>query len=420
MLLGHARGKVGDIVFSRANGQQIARARAAVVKNPRTEKQMIQRIILNTVAQAYSKMSAITDHSFEGVQQGQKSMSMFLRKNMDLLRQRIAQEIASGGDLYNVFAFSPLQSNAYASNSFIVSKGSLPEVATSFKSSTLAVIDLSANTYAAVLDQYGLERGDQLTFIVTDGATADSQSFHYARVILDPVAADGSELSLDTALVSNGEIANPNPRNEGEFNDVAFGDGALTFNFSQRPMSGAAVIVSRQKSNGEWLRSNATLEVNDIAIAGFQLSMGECLDLFEAGGIDSLSDLYLNNAGKGKVASHVDSVSVDIDGGGSANIIGFGRGSYGGVSVVTALASDGKAYAIISNDRESMTYNKCLTQTSGVLRDVWKELPSDASHDADTVNGVINTGSMYAAPVSDFWNWAVSHGINWAVIIDAV
>ena len=66
MLLGHARGKVGSLVFSRANGKQIVRSRAEVVKNPRTEQQMVQRIMLNTIAQAYSQMKAITDHSFQG------------------------------------------------------------------------------------------------------------------------------------------------------------------------------------------------------------------------------------------------------------------------------------------------------------------------------------------------------------------
>ena len=87
MLLGHARGKVGSLVFSRANGKQIVRAKADVVANPQTEAQVIQRIMLNTVAQAYSKMASICDHSFQGVQKGAKSMSYFMKVNLNKLRQ---------------------------------------------------------------------------------------------------------------------------------------------------------------------------------------------------------------------------------------------------------------------------------------------------------------------------------------------
>ena len=78
------------------------RSRAEVVKNPQTEKQMVQRIILNTIAQAYSRMSPITDHSFEGIQTGQASMSFFMHRNMDSLRQKVANEIQAGGDFWNL------------------------------------------------------------------------------------------------------------------------------------------------------------------------------------------------------------------------------------------------------------------------------------------------------------------------------
>ena len=69
-VFGQVRGKLGGMVMYRANGEQISRAKAASVKNPKTTGQMIQRMLFGTVAAAYARMKSITDHSFEGVQYG--------------------------------------------------------------------------------------------------------------------------------------------------------------------------------------------------------------------------------------------------------------------------------------------------------------------------------------------------------------
>lgn len=327
MLLGHARGKVGDLVFSRTNGQQVTRARAAVVKNPQSQAQMVQRIILNTVAQAYSRMSAITDHSFEGVQQGQKSMSVFMRTNINELRARVA----AASSLYNVYAFTPIGQNILAINAFEIAKGSLPMVvptiptveATGLAQPTLA---LATNTYQGVLDQFGLQRGDQLTFIEVSEQDENSY-FNFVRVILDPTV-NGESAPLSTAFIEDGAIKAPSARNEGTFKSLAFANGAITFGVNTSQTGGqnapqavaCAVIVSRQKADGEWLRSNSTLVISADALESYAYSMGEALDLFESGGISMASDVYLNNAGRGRLLSssegevNPDPVTVTVGG----------------------------------------------------------------------------------------------------------
>ena len=62
MLLGKARGSVGDLTFSVLNSEQITRAKAKSVKNPRTDAQMIQRLLMSTTVHAYSGMQEIVDH----------------------------------------------------------------------------------------------------------------------------------------------------------------------------------------------------------------------------------------------------------------------------------------------------------------------------------------------------------------------
>lgn len=90
---GMGRGKVGDVVFSRLNGQQISRVRNRNPKNPRTNAQLYQRAIMATIMQAYSAGIAIFDHSFQGKEVGAQNQRRFMSLNAKLLRSQIAADI---------------------------------------------------------------------------------------------------------------------------------------------------------------------------------------------------------------------------------------------------------------------------------------------------------------------------------------
>ena len=87
MLLGHARGKVGSVVFSRLNGKQITRALAEQVKNPRTDGQNVQRAIFATVNGFASAVRDIVDHSFQSYKEGSVSVNRFVSINVKKLRE---------------------------------------------------------------------------------------------------------------------------------------------------------------------------------------------------------------------------------------------------------------------------------------------------------------------------------------------
>lgn len=299
MLLGHARGKVGDLVFSRSNGQQVVRARAAVVKNPQTEAQMIQRIFLNTISQSYSNMVQIVDHSYEGVQKGQKTMEMFLGRNLKNLRTKVQQAVGTGSLYSEIFEFSPIASNFFAVNDYEIAKGTLPEIQVSSASDDAKMSMVAPeNTYKSILDHYGLNRGDQLTFVAIVSNGNGRRVFKFARVILDPVNADGTEADITSAFIANGTINLPNGRNEGEFTTIEHADGKILFSFTPYYQHAAAVIVSRRRSDGEWLRSNATLTQNEDS-AELTYSLQQALDMLQSGALDSINSQYLNNAGTG-------------------------------------------------------------------------------------------------------------------------
>lgn len=90
---GMGRGKVGDVVFSRLNGQQIARVRNRNPKNPRTNAQLYQRAVMATVMQAYSAGMEIFNHSFQGKEVGAQNQRRFMQLNAKLLRSQIAADI---------------------------------------------------------------------------------------------------------------------------------------------------------------------------------------------------------------------------------------------------------------------------------------------------------------------------------------
>ena len=303
MLLGHARGKVGSLVFSRANGKQIVRSRAEVVKNPRTEQQMVQRIILNTVAQAYSQMKAITDHSFQGLSEGQACMSYFMQRNLNALRTKVAAERAKGATFEEIYEFSPLKSNFLAINDYEIAKGTLPEVSViSNNADATMAINLAENTYEGVCNKFGLKRGDQLTFVAIISQATNKREFAFARVILDPRESDGKEAAMNTEFASNGAINKPSDRNEGSFATLTFSTDKLAFGFGSKTayQIGAAVIVSRRSADGLWLRSNAKITQNDAG-GDLTYTKQDYLTLLQDSSLDTLSDMYLNNAGTGNI-----------------------------------------------------------------------------------------------------------------------
>ena len=329
MLLGHARGKVGDLVFARVNGQQVTRARAAVVKNPQTEQQTIQRILLNTVIQAYSRMAEICDHSFEGVAVGQSSMNKFMKENLNDLRKKVSEYAAASGSFEGLYAFCPKGLNYFTPNEWVLSTGQLPEVTLSkVAASTGAEIAITSAdvipTYAEIIASLGLQRGDQLTFIGQELYTDGRAAFKFARVILDPRELDGTQADISTPFLSGGSVNKPSPRNEGS--EISFSSEAnkLIFDLGESSMFGAAVIVSRQKNDGTWLRSNAAMQLDSnlpYALTG-AMDMQEAIDYSYSGSLDLGSERYLNNATKGtKIVApqpeptpgtpHLTSVSVD-------------------------------------------------------------------------------------------------------------
>lgn len=162
MFQGMARGKVGDVVFSRLNGEQISRVRNRHPKNPRSNAQIYQRAIMATVAQAYAAGREIFDHSFQGRAVGEENQRRFLSLNAKTLRSQIAADINGAvavasqvGRVVAPGAVSPVPA------ALQVSEGSLSNPL----SSVFPAAAGETETVAQYVARLGLVPGDLFTFV---------------------------------------------------------------------------------------------------------------------------------------------------------------------------------------------------------------------------------------------------------------
>ena len=293
-----AKGKLaGSKLQGGVNGTIIA-DNTKKPKNPRTVNQTLQRVLVNTVSQAYKNLQPICYHAFEGVTEGAKSMAKFQSENLKYFRNR-ASEVGEE-QLGNYVNFVPVGQKGIRPAAFIVADGGLPRVTMAINGSFQAVLAMTANTYADIINKYDLQRGDQLTFVAIVESTeyAGSYAAKFARVILDPRNSDGTEAALSSAFIDGSHINLPNSKNNGNFGLLTYSNG-MVFNFkANEKVCAVACIVSREV-NKEWKRSFAQMVVSEASIAETGISLSRAIRLSLEGDDLTLSqgNAYLNNAG---------------------------------------------------------------------------------------------------------------------------
>ena len=301
-----ATGRVGNKTYYRSNGKTIARE-VVTPKNPKTDAQTIQRVIAAQVGKSYNKFRHICDHSFEGITNGAQCMNRFRKLNLHHCRERAAEIQQSGSSLSQFYCFQPIGSTKWVPNETILAQGQLSKVEVAIGQSTggeyVGSVNIEANTYGDIIRALGLKRGDQLTFIGVSKFNGE-YVVSKARIILDPRNADGSGASLDSAFISEGIVNLPNWKNSGSFEILKVSGSALEFKIGRGTQVACAIIVSRKSTSGEWLRSNATLIINEAAIGSDLQSLYGAMEAsYQGGEIDLESENYLNNAGVGGAQS---------------------------------------------------------------------------------------------------------------------
>lgn len=257
---GLRKGSTKSLTFSVLDGKQITKDRVYDVKNPRTEAQMRQRMLMTTIGAAYKTLKSIADHSFEGYSSGMQCMRQFNSRNLNRFKQAAAAKGSVAFNEYKDGDINPMP--------FIIASGSLPGFAFKFDgTSNLEIVGekegADFTTAEGIYAALGVQRNDLITFctVIGEGATTNgvysykAENFNIVRLYCDksgkvtkPADAFTISTNNDQASITMSTAANA----------ITIKTGAADF---------GAVIQSRKNDSG-WLRSDAVMIVAEDVISG--------------------------------------------------------------------------------------------------------------------------------------------------------
>lgn len=290
-----AIGRFGNRTYYQRGGKTIART-ITKPKNPRSEGQSLQRVLLKAVNKAYSKLKEICDHSFEEYDNSFDCMNKFKRVNLKYLKEHVETLLESGQGLDRFYQFTPLQSQKWTPFAAIISEGHLPVVSVGIGGHK-AYVGSPGPTYADFVTAWGLQRGDLLTF-VTVQKRDDEYVTEIARLVLNPSYTDDSDAPMSTEIVnSQGEFPCSNRLDQLNFSTFEFDTDHFNFVLGRGgDVVAAGIIVSREGMSGNWLRSNCQLVLNESGFGSDLCSLAKAVEDSYIKPLNMESEYYLNNA----------------------------------------------------------------------------------------------------------------------------
>lgn len=257
---GLRKGSTKSLTFSVLDGKQITKDRVYDVKNPRTQAQMRQRMLMTTVGAAYKMLKSIADHSFEGYSSGMQCMRQFNSRNLNRFKKAAAAKSEVAFNEYKDGDINPLP--------FILASGSLPGFDYKLDAtSNLEIVgqkdDADFTTAEGIYAALGIQRNDLITFctVIGEGSVSNgvytykAERFDIVRLYCDKSGTVAKAADAFTISTNNDQAAV----------SVSVAANAITIKSGEADFG--AVIQSRKNDSG-WLRSNAVMVVNDTTISG--------------------------------------------------------------------------------------------------------------------------------------------------------
>lgn len=335
---GLRKGSTKNFTFSTLDGKQITKDRVFDVKNPRTESQMRQRMLMTTVGAAYKMLKSIADHSFEGYTSGMQCMRQFNSRNLNRFKQAAAAKGSVAFNEYKDADINPLP--------FILASGSLPGFIFSFDGeSNLQIVAEKENadftTAEGIYAALGVQRNDLITFctVIGEGSTKNGvytykgERFNIVRLYCDKSGAVSKPADAFTISTNNDQAS------------ISMSTAANAITIKTGTADFGAVIQSR-KSNSGWLRSDAVMIVAEDVISGVKTA--NQLATYPVG-----TELILNNgpmanqgeAGEAEAKPAVNPLTYTVPSGGTKQI---GISNPNG-EAVTCTVKTGSEYCSVTN-----------------------------------------------------------------------
>lgn len=281
---GLRRGSTKTLTFQVNNGKQITKDRVYEVKNPRTQEQMVQRMVMATASAAYAGMKQIVDHSFEGITYGQMNMSEFIRLNAKKLRDNL-------GAASPVMCFNKYQDRNIAPGAYIMSAGTapdfktLPEVAASEVTTADAIqiaLTLTAGTALNgdnLAAKYGFKVGDLMTVCyLRYNSSASKWVFGFARFTV---------LKLGTTVITSSNLSEYIKIESSDPINISVGGNSISLETPEEDTDSAGVafcVIHSEKTADGWNRNNTVLDVKGVAENFMQYSESDAIATYPVGG----------------------------------------------------------------------------------------------------------------------------------------
>lgn len=233
-LIGNFRGKVGNMVgynLKDSNNKQTQGVRVyqPIVKNPKTYAQAEQRAKLYPINTLYRALKPIIDRGQEGKAYGNKSRLAWLKQ---ALRSFNSPWIEKGGSVVT----TPLVPISYGSLAPVgVVSPTDGTMFLEFSDQSTAPNNMGALSTALMNFYPHLQNNDQITFVLVKKNSAGILNTSVISILIDTTSTSAipSDFSVTTST--------------------------LTWELSDGNGLAGAIILSREGSNGEHLRSSATL-----------------------------------------------------------------------------------------------------------------------------------------------------------------
>lgn len=283
-------GKLGQVVGMKGrNGRNFMRQRTNEIKNPRSQAQCIQRMILATVGSSIAYLKAICNNSVEGKTNGAETLAYLRGEWMRILR--------TSDILTSRKSFLKKGDNYFAVNPYLLSKGTLasPKVTIDTSEAAMTVDGMGNNVNATPSQLFpNIRLGDQITFVgvfINDDTGFPEVKYCRFAFKTDEVSAiiSGSDLHLNPDAIDLNKA-------EGDWRSLKFNlseSWILTSEFSPYDFAAGALIVSNEIDKK---RSTSYLTL-DPAVVPFS-SAEEAWPTYTGVGtrVDVPSEVYLNNS----------------------------------------------------------------------------------------------------------------------------
>ncbi|MBQ3174034.1 MAG: hypothetical protein IJB56_07000 [Alistipes sp.] len=281
---GLRRGSTKTLTFQVNNGKQITKDRVYDVKNPRTQEQMVQRMVMATASAAYAVMKQIVDHSFQGITYGQMNMAEFIRLNAKKLRENL-------GAADPVMCYNKYQDRNIAPGEYIMSAGSasdfktLPEVAAAEVTTGDAIQIALTLTSGTALNgdnlaaKYGFKIGDLMTVCyLRYNSSAEKWVFGFARFTV---------LKLGTTTITSSNLAEYIKIESSDTINISVGGNSISLETPEQDTDSAGVaycVIHSEKTADGWNRNNTVLDITSVAENFMQYSESDAIFTYPVGG----------------------------------------------------------------------------------------------------------------------------------------